>query len=113
MEINTSPRRGRPRKTVDVPNAIEEGADATGDNAGNGQAGSVGIEPSPVSNGQTEGFSGFLARVLAAHEASGYLIRTAYHPDADEEIIIHGNGSIPVFKGPEGAFDGNGNAVEI
>lgn len=113
MESNTSPRRGRPRKVVDVPNIAQEGADATANHPGDGQAGATGLATPAVDPGQGTGLDGFVTRLLAAHVRSGFAIRSAYHPASDGRIAFHENGSIPVFVGDEAAFDGNGKLIEI
>lgn len=96
MEEQPRKRLGRPRKSVDVPNAIEEGADALNDNAGNGQVGAVGDSASTVNVQQGEDWGSFLLRVDGCRNP---FLRNVFHPNPQASVIIRDNGNLNVFVG--------------
>lgn len=97
MEELSGKRRGRPRKVVDLPNAIEEGADASDNNNGNGQVSEVGDSAPAVDVRQSTDWDSFVAGVIAETYRPGSTIRVAFHPEPKEEII-QGNWNVRVEK---------------
>ena len=97
MEEQPSKRRGRPRKSLDVPNAVEEGADASNDNNGNGQVSPVGDSAPAIDVRQGEEWDSFVAGIAAETYRPGATIRVAYHPNPQAEII-QGNWNVRVEK---------------
>lgn len=97
MDELTSKRRGRPRKPVDVPNAIEEGADALNNDSGNGEVGAVGDSAPAVNVRQSEDWDTFVAGIAAETYRPGSTIRVAYHPNPQAEVI-QGNWNVRVEK---------------
>lgn len=97
MEEQPSKRQYRKRKPVDVFNAVEEGADASNDNNGDGQVSPVGDSAPTVDVRQSEGWDSFVSRVAAETYRPGSTIRVAYHPNPQAEII-QGNWNVRVEK---------------
>lgn len=100
MEELPSKRRRRPRKNLDLPPAIEEGADASSLNDGNGTTGGTGIEIQAVSVGQGKDvdfltFSVLLQQKQTLHNG----IRIAYHPKPESGLIYTEKGNIVVLSG--------------
>lgn len=110
MEELTSKRRGRPRKAVDVPDAIEEGADASSLDSGDGKAGAVGTATPAVDKGQGESWLGFVNRVNACTHAG---LRHVYHPAPESELILRDNGNLNVFVGDIKGQLNTGDFIEI
>ena len=100
MDEQPSKRRGRPRKAMDIPNAVEEGADASSDDIGNGETGGNRPEVETVSMGQSQGMD-FLnfAKLIASQQTLHNGIRTAYHPSPESELIFTEKGNIIVLSG--------------
>ena len=110
MDEQPRKRLGRPRKVVDIPNAVEEGADASNNDIGNGQVSPVGdsAPANPVRQG--EGWSGFVAGVMACKHPG---LRNVYHPNPETEIIIRDNGNLNVFVGDIKGQLNTGEFIEI
>lgn len=110
MEEQPSKRRGRPRKSLDLPNAIEEGADASSIDSGDGEAGAVGATAPANTAGQGEGWLGFVDRVKACtHDG----LRHVYHPNPESELILRDNGNLNVFTGDIKGQLNTGEFIEI
>ena len=100
MEELPSKRRGRPRKNLDLPPAIEEGSDASSLNDGNGPTGGVGIEIQAVSVGQSKDVDFLTFSVLLQQKQTLQNgIRIAYHPKPESELIYTEKGNIVVLSG--------------
>jgi hypothetical protein len=113
MEEQPRKRQGRPRKSMGVPDAIEEGSDAPSNNDGDGQAGEVrdSAPANPVRQG--ESWREFVAGVEALHNRTRWAIRQVWHQDPQTDIIYHQNGSILVNQGDPKALLNTGEVVEI
>ena len=97
MEELSGKRRGRPRKVVDLPNAVEEGADASDNNNGDGQVSEVGDSAPAVDVRQGEEWDSFVAGIAAETYRPGSTIRVAYHPNPQADVI-QGNWNVRVEK---------------
>lgn len=97
MEEQPRKRQYRKRSTLDVPNAVAEGADASDNNAGDGQVSSVGDSTPAVDVRQSTDWDSFVAGVVAETYLPGSTIRVAYHPNPQAEII-QGNWNVRVEK---------------
>ena len=113
MEAITSKRPGRPRKVLDVPHAIAEGADASSLDTGDWKVSGTGAtaQANPVRQG--EGWDSFVGRVIALHERTGFAVRQVWCDVPHKAIIEHHNGSINVSQGQELAILASGEFVEI
>lgn len=106
MEEQPSKRRGRPRKHLDVPVPVEEGADASDLNDGIGQASGDGTPAQAIPEGKVDqlamSWADFQERIkqmtLGKHRTE---IRVAYHPQPEAEIIS-GNWNVRVEVGDIG-----------
>ena len=96
----TGTRRGRPRKVVDVPNAVEEGADAVGSNDEGRADSGARLEPQPQPAPTREGWLGFVDRVKEKAANSGRSFNAVSHP-APVDPVIHADWPIKVNVGPE------------
>lgn len=113
MEAIPRKRPGRPRKVLAVPNAVEEGADALDNNAGDGQVGGVGVAAQAIPVRPAQGWSDFVGRVIDLHNSTQWAVRHVYHPCPEQGIIPHDNGSIVVSRGEIKAILKDGKTVEI
>ena len=100
MDEQPSKRQYRKRKAVGVPNAVEEGADASSNDIGNGETSGNRPEVETVSVGQSQGMD-FLsfAKLIASKQTLHNGIRIAYHPSPESELIFTEKGNIIVLSG--------------
>ena len=103
MEDKPSKGRGRPRKTLDVPNAAAEGESASANNPGNGETGSAG-------HGQEADHSRaawiqFVGKIQAVMNSSGagYVSEAFYPgggPDIEGPYTVQVSDGDPGYKTP-------------
>jgi len=113
MEAITSKRQYRKRAMLAVPNAVEEGADTSSLDTGDGQVSGIGIAAQAVDVRQGEGWNSFVSRVISLHERTGFSVRHVWCDKPEKAVIEHHNGSIVVSQGKEIAVLKDGESVEI
>lgn len=112
MDELPSPRRGRPRKALAVPNAAEEGESPSHNDDGDGQAGADRLAAQTDVVGHSESWPEFYERVRHLAHAEPRL-RNVWHPTPGQGIVICANGNINVFEGPQRGQLNTGDFIEI
>lgn len=112
--MQTEKKVGRPRKVMDLPVNIEEGADAPAYIARDGQASGLGIgaqaEPSETpSGGAWDELVEFLSSTKS-HKAS---VAMAYHPEPEQEWVSTPTGWVRVVEGEAGYTFNSGETVRL
>ena len=87
---------------MDLPNAIEEGSDASANVTGNGETSGDRPEPQTVNVGQSKGlgWDGFV-QLITVKNTFAHPIRIAYYPKPEGELIFTEKGNIIVRIGDE------------
>ena len=95
MEEVTRKGPGRPRKVVDVPNAIAEGEDANCLDNGDGETSGIGIETQAGDAGPGQDWNSFVARLKDP------ALRTVWFPEPKSSIIPRDHAAhLVCFVGP-------------
>lgn len=103
MDEQPSKRRGRPRKTVDIPDAVEEGEDATNVNTGDGQIGETGTPARTEPEGSRKAIGWLeLVELVKDKTRHDYRISCVIHPDANGLVNTEHMGSIRTLIGEPG-----------
>ena len=115
MEEQSAPRRGRPRKVVAVPNAVDEGADAHIQHDGNREAGGTRTESQadPGRAGKGLPWVDFVAKIAEIHRTKGrsYMAK-AFHP-APEADNLGDNIVTPIEVGEAGFIRPHGEIIKF
>ena len=110
MENITSPRRGRPRKVMDVPQPIEEGSRAPDYISGNGAAGESGLGAQEEPIGEAWGK---LVDFLSGNKSHKTSVAMAYCPEPKNEWIDTPTGWVRVTPGETGYTLNTGETVRL
>jgi hypothetical protein len=109
MENITRPRRGRPRKNLDIPQPIEEGESASCLDNGDGETGGIGTHPQANDVRPGTGWASF-SRWIESLTYQNVHIRVAYHPEPLHNVI-HGNWNVTVEVGEPAYMTKDGQRV--
>ena len=111
MEEQSRPRRGRPRKVVDVPATAEQAESQPNQHDGNGEAGAVG-NGAQVRVAPPDDWSVYASRVIARQMSVGD-VRTIWHPVPPTDILLTDNGNIRVLMGVQKAQLADASFIEL
>jgi hypothetical protein len=112
MDEQPSKRRGRPRKTVDVPDPAAQTQAANHDHDGDRQVGEAGASAQANDGRPAESWVEFVDRVKAAFAADPRL-RSVWHPEPAEWLIVTDNGNLHVLQGERKGQLNTGEHIEI
>ena len=114
MENITGTRRGRPRKSAQLPVDAEQAKSASNDNIRDRETSGTGITSPAESNGTSQGLSYLgLIDLVKSKNSHSYRISCVIHPEADGVVITDNMGNIRTEKG-ECAYQLNtGEVIKI